>query len=96
MAIALNVLYVKKEKLYPANVSKYNSNHEKQVILLLISNGEKQWHYLALKRLSALLTGVTSKHHGNFHCLNCLHSFTTEENFSYMRKYAKIKIFATS
>ena len=31
--IALNVLYAKKEKIYPAYVSKHNSNHEKQVIL---------------------------------------------------------------
>ena len=38
----LNVLYAKKEKVYPAYVSKYNSNCEKQVILLMISNGEKQ------------------------------------------------------
>ena len=36
------------------------------------------WHYLAVKRLSALLRGIT-KHHGNFYCLNCLHSFATEK-----------------
>ena len=36
--IALNVLYAKKEKTYPAYVSKNNSNREKQVILLMISN----------------------------------------------------------
>ena len=35
-----NVLYVQKEKTYPAYVSKRNSNHEKQVILLMISNRE--------------------------------------------------------
>ena len=35
-----NVLYVQKEKIYPAYVSKRNSNHEKQVILLMISNRE--------------------------------------------------------
>ena len=45
------------------------------------SNGEKQWHYLAVKRLSALLRGITSKHHGDFYCLNGLHSFVTEKNF---------------
>ena len=54
---ALNVLYARKEKLYP--VSKHNSNHEKQVILLMTSNGEK-WHYLAIKTLSTLLRGITS------------------------------------
>ena len=36
-----DVLYTKKEKIYPAYVSKHNSNREKQVILLMISNGDK-------------------------------------------------------
>ena len=36
--IALNVLYSKKEKIYRAYVSKNNSNCQKQVILLMISN----------------------------------------------------------
>ena len=40
---ALNVLYAKKEKIYPVYASKHNSNNEKQVILLMIPNGEK-WH----------------------------------------------------
>ena len=35
-----SVLYVEKEKIYPAHVSKDNSNREKQVILLRISKGE--------------------------------------------------------
>ena len=54
---ALNVLYARKEKICP--VSKHNSDHEKQVILLMTSNGEK-WHYLAIKTLSTLLRGITS------------------------------------
>ena len=41
VTIAFNVLYAKKEKIYPAYVSKHNSNREKQVILLMISNAEK-------------------------------------------------------
>ena len=51
VTIALNVLYAEKEKIYPAYVSKHNSNREKQVILLIISNGEKIWDHLAVKRL---------------------------------------------
>ena len=39
--VALNVSYAKKEKIYPAYVSKHNSNRQKQVFLLMISNGEK-------------------------------------------------------
>ena len=45
----------------------------------MISNGDKQWHYLAVKNLSALLIGITSKHHHDFSCLNCLYSFATEK-----------------
>ena len=79
VTMALNVLYAKKVKIYPAFVSKHNSNREKQVILLMISNGEELWHYLAVKNPSALLRGITSKHYGDFCCLNCLHSFAIEK-----------------
>ena len=34
---------LKQKKRYPAYVSKHSSNCEKQVILLMIQNGEK-WH----------------------------------------------------
>ena len=44
-------MYAKKEK-YPAYVSKQNANLEKQVLFLMILNGEG-WHYLAVKKLSA-------------------------------------------
>ena len=40
---------LKKEKIFAAYVSKYNSSREKQTILLMISNGEKQWPYFAVK-----------------------------------------------
>ena len=86
LIIALNVLYHKKEKQYPAYISKHNLNREKQVILLMVRNGggcegksEGQWHYLAVKKLSALLRGSISKHHGDFYCLNCFYSFATEK-----------------
>ena len=41
-------MYAKKETIYPAYVSKHNSNHEKQVIILMIPNGEG-WYYFAVK-----------------------------------------------
>ena len=53
VTIALNVLYTKKEKIYPANVFV-----KKQVILLMTPN-VKKWHYLAVKKLSALLRRIT-------------------------------------
>ena len=78
--IALNILYIKEKELCPTYISKIYSNCEKQIILLMIPNQEKEgWHYLAVKTLSTLLRGITSKHHGNFYCLNCLHSFRTEK-----------------
>ena len=54
-SIALNILYVphNTEKIRYAYKSKYNLTRENQVILLMITDGEK-WHYLAVKSLSAL------------------------------------------
>ena len=77
--IALNILCVPHniEEIRHAYISKVNSTRENQVILLIIANGEK-WHYLAVKKLSALFWKITSKHDGDFYCLNCLHSFRTE------------------
>ena len=68
---------VKKKKIHPPYVSKHNSDHEKQVILLMILNREG-WRYLAVKKLSMLVREITLKHHGEFYYLNCLHSLTTE------------------
>ena len=92
VTIALNVLYPKTEKIYPAYVSKHNSNREKQVILLMISNGEKQ-PYLTTKKPSALLRGITSEHHGDFYCLNCFDSFATENKLQSRKRAYEIKDF---
>ena len=50
---------LKKKKIYPGYVSKYNSNREKEVTFLMIPNGEG-WHYLAVKICYALSRGITS------------------------------------
>ena len=92
VTIAFNVLYTKKEKLYPAYVSKYTSNRENQVILLTISNGEK-CHYLAVKYLSPLLSGITSINNGDFYCLNCLDSFRTKNKLEVHKKVCLNKNF---
>ena len=57
--------------------SKHNTKHKNQVILLTITGNEK-WHYVAVKKLSALFCKVTSKNEGNFSFLKCLHSSKTE------------------
>ena len=74
-SIALNSLFVSYNG--HAYKSKYNLKRENQVILLMITDGE-QWHYLAVKELSVLLRGRTSNDFEDFYCLNCLHSFRTE------------------
>ena len=47
----------------------------------------KKWHFLAVKKLSILLRGVTSNHNGNFYCLNCFHSYRTEIK---LKKHEKV------
>ena len=60
----------------------------------MIPNEEREgWHFLTVKKLSALLTGVTSKHQGDFYCLNCLYSFATKTKLKSHEKVSKIKIF---
>ena len=79
--IALNILYVPYniERIRQAYISKHNDERDNQVILLMIADETSNWHYLAVKSISGLLRGVTSNHNGDFCCLNCLHSYTTEK-----------------
>ena len=44
----------------------------------MITNAKK-WHYLVVKSLFALLRGITSKHGGDFYCLNCFQSYGTKK-----------------
>ena len=62
-----------------------NTNYEKEVIFLMISN-EEGWHYLAVKKLLALLREIVYKYHGDFYCLNCLHLFATESKLESHKK----------
>ena len=94
-------MYAKKERIYPAFVSKNDSNYENQVILLMILNAEKRepksegrlWHYLAVKNLSALLRGTTLKNNGDFYCMNCFDSFRIKTSLNQIKQYVKTKIF---
>ena len=40
--IALNIFCINKKEIYPAYISKHNSTHKKQIILLMIPNEEKE------------------------------------------------------
>ena len=89
-----------KQKKHPAYASKHNSNLEKQVILLMIPNGEGReaksegpLHYLAVKKLLTLLRGITSKHHSDFYCPNCLHSFAAEKKLEVHKKVCENEYF---
>ena len=35
---------------------------------------------------------VTSNHYGDFYCLTCFHSYSTEKNLKNMKEYAMILI----
>ena len=72
--IALNILYISHntKEIQLAYRSKNNLTCNKQIILLMITDGEK-WHYLVVKNLSGLLKGITSTHEKDFYCLNCFH-----------------------
>ena len=39
----------------------------------------KKWRYLAVKSIPTLLKGITSNHNGDFCCLNCFDSYSTEK-----------------
>ena len=85
--VALNILYVphNTKKIEVAYKSNYNLTREKQVILLMISNGEN-WHYLTVKNLSRLLRGITSNRVGDFYCLNCFHLYRTKNKLEVHKK----------
>ena len=75
------------KQIRPAYISKHNDKRDTQVNLMMITDETINWHYLALKRISGLLRGITSRHNGDFYCLNCFHSYTTENK---LRKHEKI------
>ena len=45
---------------------------------MILDKEKEGWHYLSFKELSTLLREIALKHDDDFHCLNCLHSFRTE------------------
>ena len=82
-----NILYVphNTKKINVAYRSKYNLTFDKQVILLMISNGEN-WHYLVVKNLPGLLRGITSNHKEDFYCLNCFCTYSIKNKLEAHKK----------
>ena len=87
--IALNILYVpyNTKQIRQAYISKHDNEFDTQINLLMITDETNNWHYLAVKSISGLLRGITSNHNGDFYCLNCFHSYTTEKK---LRKHERI------
>ena len=56
-----------KKKISVVYKSKYNNKRKKQVISLMIGDGEK-YHYFAVTNLSRLLQRNSSNHEGDFYC----------------------------
>ena len=44
----------------------------------MITDNDKDWHYLTVKSISKLLRRITSNHDGDFYCLNCFYLYTTK------------------
>ena len=72
------------KKIQVAYKSKHNLACEKQVILLMITNGEN-WHYLVEKSLPRLLKGITLNLKEDF-CLNCFHLYRTKNKLEEHKK----------
>ena len=85
--VTLNILYIPYNTtiINIAYKSKNSLTQEKQIILLMISDGQK-WHCLAVKNLSRLLRGITSNHKEDFYCLKCFHSYRTENKLEAHKK----------
>ena len=77
---SLNILSVphNKEKINIQYKSNHNRKRKSQVVLLMITDNNENWHYLAVKSISRLFRGIASNHDGDFYCLNCMHSFRTD------------------
>ena len=52
----------------------------------MFGDGEK-WHYLTVRKSSALLKGITSKHKDDSYCLNCFDSFASKKS---LEKHMKV------
>ena len=73
------------KKINIAYKSKNNLTQKRQIILLMISDGQK-WHYLVVKNLPGLLRGIISNHKEDFYCLNYFHSYRTEKKLESHKK----------
>ena len=79
---ALNIFFLPNKELdiRPIYISKFNKTREHHANSLMITDGTDTWHYIATKKIPALLRGVSSTHDGDYYCSNCFHSYRTESS----------------
>ena len=44
----------------------------------MIADNQNNWNYFTIKNMKRFIRGVTSNHHRDFFCRNCMHSFLTD------------------
>ena len=79
-SVALNILHIthNTKDIRHAYKSKFNLTRKHQVILLMMTDYCENWHYLCVKKLPALLKGISSNHNGDAYCMNCFKAFKTK------------------
>ena len=87
-SLALNIMYIphNTEDIRHAYKSKFSLTKEHQVILLMISDDGEKWHYLCVKKLSALLRGISSNNNEDVYCVNCFKSFRRKSKLEIHKK----------
>ena len=87
-------MHIKEKYICPAYISKTNSNCEKQDDSINDSKQRKRRMVLSRsKETIYIIKRNNMKHHGDFYCLNCLHSFRTENNLKSHEKVCEKKDF---
>ena len=78
--IALNIVFASSTEKKINVIRRSDYNHKRQHIIELLMNTDNQnnWYCLTTKSIKRLIRGVTSNHHGDFFCRNCMHLFRTD------------------
>ena len=56
----------------------------------MISDKDKNWHYITVKSLKKLSRNVFSNNHADHYCLNCFHAYRTENALKKHEKLCKV------
>ena len=58
----------------------------------MVTDHGENWHYLCVKKLSALLREISSNHNGDVYCMSCFKAFRTKSKFEVHKKCVKTMI----